>query len=184
MTDTYKMTAAAYKSAVTSIRTRGSNITRDIHRAAIAAFLFSNQDKNATPALQLAQALAAGLPRNKVIGWFHHFTNIRITVSKQKDGSFAWSCKNLAPTIKENGVEVPNPDFTVMTPEHIAEAIKRPYWDLTPETDIREVDVQTLIANALKRIDAASKAGKLKANPANDQRIAALRAMTKTLETQ
>lgn len=172
-TATYKMTTAAYKSAVSSIKTRSANVTKDIHRACVAAMLFSADDKNATPALQLVQALSAGMPRNKVINWFHHFTNVRITAAKQKDGSFAWTVKNLSPDHEE---------FTDMTEAQRAEAIKKAYWDLQPETDIKEVDIQALLSNVLKRVNAAKAAGKLKVNPANDQRIAALAAMCKTSE--
>lgn len=170
---THAMTTAAFKSAVSSIKTRGANITRDIHRAAVAALIFSgnetiNGDKNATPALQLAQALAAGLPRNKVIGWLHHFSNVRITVSKAKDGSFSWTVKNLGPS---------HPEYQEITMDLLQEAIDKPYWDLNPDHDIKEFDVTAAINALLKRANDASKAGKLKADPANEQRLAALRSL-------
>ena len=172
------MTTAALKTATSSIKTRGSNLTRDIHKAAVGALIVSLPDDmgghlNATPALQLVQALAPGLPRNKVIAWFAEYSNIRITVAKDKEGGgFKWGCKNLSPTLK--GGE-PNPEYKAITEADVMAAIAKPYWDLNPEHDIKEVDVAALIANALKRIDAADKNGKLKADPANAIRIEALR---------
>jgi hypothetical protein len=165
------MTTAALKAATTSIKTRGNNLTASIHKAAVGALIMSLPNDmdghlNATPALQLVQALAAGLPRNKVIAWFAEYSNIRITVSKGKDGSMTWGCKNLSPTHAE---------YKAITEADVMTAIAKPYWDLNPEHDVKEVDVAALIANALKRIDAANKNGKLKADPANAIRIEALR---------
>lgn len=165
------MTTAALKTATSSIKTRGSNLTRDIHKAAVGALIMSLSTDmgghlNATPALQLAQALAAGLPRNKVIAWFAEFSNIRITVSKAKDGSMAWGCKNLSPTHAE---------YKAITEADVMAAIATPYWDLNPEPDMKEVDVTALINALLKKVAKAEADGKLKADPANAIRIEGLR---------
>ena len=170
---TYAMNAAAYKKAITSIKTRSGTLTKDIHRAAVAAMIFSGAeaiggDKNATPAKQLAEALAAGMPRNKVIAWFTFFTNVRINVSKQKDGTFSWSVKNLGPAHEE---------YQELTPELLATAIKTPYWELNPEADIKEVDIMAVIKAAIARVEKAQENGKLKAGPANAQRLAGLKAL-------
>lgn len=179
---TYAMNAVAYKKAIVSIKTRSGTLTKDIHRAAVAAMIFSGTeaiggDKNATPAKQLAEALAPGMPRNKVIAWFNHFTNVRITVSKQKDGSFTWGVKNIGPTLKDG---TPNDDYQELTPELLALAIKTPYWELNPESDIKELDIEAMIKASIKRIEKAMEDGKLKAAPANAQRLAGLRALVTT----
>jgi hypothetical protein len=168
---THIMTNEVFKKAVVSIGTRGKNLDRDTHAAAVAALIASlpadmGGHLNATPALQLCQAMSAGQARNKVIAWFTYFSNIRITVSKQKDGSFKWGCKNLGPNAD---AYLPVDEALVMA------AIKLPFYDLNPEPDMAEVDVSKLIAAAIKKITAAAAAGKLKADPANDLRIAGLR---------
>jgi hypothetical protein len=168
---THIMTTEAFKKAVVSIGTRGKNLDRDTHAAAVAALIASlpaamGGHLNATPALQLVQAMSAGQARNKVIAWFTYFSNIRITVAKQKDGSFKWSVRNNGPT---------HDDFLPVDEALVMEAIKLPFWDLTPEPDVAEVDVSKLIAAAIKKITAAAAAGKLKADPANELRIAGLR---------
>ena len=172
---TYAMNAATFKKAVASITLRSGTLTKDIHRAAMAALIFSGGDniggdKNATPALQLVQALAPGMPRNKVINWFHYFTNVRISVAKQKDGSFKWSVKNLGPSHDE---------FEEIDAALFNAAADLPYWDLMPEADVREVEVAKLIANAIKAIDKAIVKGNLKADATNDIRIKGLRALAK-----
>lgn len=178
------MNTEAYKKAILSIKTRSGTLTKDIHKAALAAMIFSATDiiggtKNATPAMQLCQALAAGMQRNEVVAWFHHFTNVRMTVNKQKDGTFKWSCKNLAPTIKDKdtGVVSPNPEYVELDADLLKEAAKTPYWDLNPQRDVNEVDIESMIRNAIKRIEKAQENGKLKDAPANAQRLAGLRAL-------
>ena len=168
---THIMTNDAFKAAVKSIGTRGKNLDRDTHAAAVAALIASlpaamGGHLNATPALQLCQAMSAGQARNKVIAWFAEFSNIRITVAKQRDGSFKWSAKNRN---HEHEAYLPVTEAIVMR------AIKVPFWDLNPEPDMAEVDVSKLIAAAIKKITAAAAAGKLKMDPANEQRIAGLR---------
>lgn len=168
---THIMTKEAFAKAVVSIGTRGKNLDRDTHAAAVAALIASLPEAmgghlNATPALQLCQAMSAGQARNKVIAWFTEFSNVRITVSKQKDGSFKWSAKNRN---HEHEAYLPVTEAIVMR------AIKVPFWDLSPEPDMVEVDVSKLIAAAIKKITAAAAAGKLKADPANELRIAGLR---------
>lgn len=170
------MTTAALKSATTSIKTRGNNLTKDIHAAAVGALIMALPSDmgghlNATPALQLVQALAAGLPRNKVIAWFAEFSNIRITVSKGKDGAMTWGCKNLSPTHDE---------YQAITEADVLAAIATPYWDLNPEANITEVDVVALIHAVLKKVAKADADGKLKADPANSIRIEALRKLVPT----
>ena len=173
---THIMTNDAFKAAVKSIGTRGKNLDRDTHAAAVAALIASlpaamGGHLNATPALQLCQAMSAGQARNKVIAWFTYFSNIRITVAKQKDGSFKWSVRNNGPT---------HEDFLSVDEALVMEAIKLPFWDLTPEPDMAEVDVSKLIALAIKKIVKAQADGKLKADPANDLRLAGLRKLVAT----
>jgi hypothetical protein len=168
---TYIMTKEAFVKAVASIGTRGKNLDRDTHAAAISALIASlpagmGGHLNATPALQLCQAMSAGQARNKVIAWFAEFSNIRITVSKQKDGTFKWLAKNR---------NHEHDEYLPVTEAIVMRAINTPFWALNPEPDMTEVDVSKLIANAIKAITRAQANGKLKADPANEQRIAGLR---------
>lgn len=165
MFDTHRMTAAAFTSAVKSIHTRGNKLQADIHKACVAALLFSLPtaaaakgedlplgDLNATPALQLAQGLSAGMPRNKVINWFATFTNVRITVT---GGGKTWAASMLKPG--EDG-------FKQLTAEDVQAAIKCPYWDNDPEVDVPPMDLDKAIAALLKKAKTAAKDGKL-SNP-------------------
>ncbi len=170
---TFVMTDKAFKGALVSIRNRGTTLSRDTHRAAIAAMLYSlapvmGGSLNADPAMRLCQHIADGQPRNKVVLWFHHFTNVRITVKTDASGSVTWTCKNLGPD---------HDDYQSLTEARIQEAIDTPFWKLTPEPDIAPVDVAKLIANAIKKIEKAREQGKLVADDRNDLRLAGLKAL-------
>lgn len=170
---TYAMADRAFKNALVSIRTRGTNLARDTHKASIAAMLYSlSPDRggslNADPAMRLCQHIADGMPRNKVVLWFHHFTNVRITVKTGADGAVTWTCRNLGPS---------HEDYRELTDALVQEAIDTPYWKLNPEPDMAPVDIAKLIANAIKKIEKASQAGKLVADARNESRIAGLKAL-------
>lgn len=157
MFDTYRMTKETFAAAVKSINTRGKKLQDDIHRAAIAAALFSLHESlggklNATPALQLCQNLTAGMPRNKVINWFTTFTNVRITVT---GGGKTWAAKMLVPG--DDG-------HKELTPEDVEAFIKCAYWDNDPEADLPPMDIDAAIAALIKKATTAIKDGKVK-NP-------------------
>lgn len=171
---TYAMAEkTTFKNALISIRTRGTNLARDTHKASIAAMLYSlapamGGSLNADPAMRLCQHIADGMPRNKVVLWFNYFTNVRITVKTAPDGSVSWSCRNLGPD---------HADYRELTEDGIQEAIDTPYWKLNPEPDVAPLDISKLIANAIKRIEKASADGKLVADARNKSRIAGLKAL-------
>jgi len=171
---TYAMAEkTTFKNALISIRTRGTNLARDTHKASIAAMLYSlapalGGTLNADPAMRLCQHIADGQPRNKVVLWFNYFTNVRITVKTGADGAVSWSCRNLGPD---------HADYRELTEAGIQEAIDTPYWKLNPEPDVQPVDIAKLIASAIKRIEKASADGKLVASDLNESRIAGLKTL-------
>jgi hypothetical protein len=177
---TYAMAEkTTFKNALISIRNRGTNLARDTHRACIAAMLYSlvpelGGSKNADPALRLCQHIADGMPRNKVVLWFHYFTNVRVTIKTGADGAVTWSVKNLSPMKKDGS---PNADYKELTEDMVQKAIDTPYWKLNPEPDVAPVDIERLISNAIKKIDKARADGKLVADPRNESRIAGLKAL-------
>lgn len=169
----HKMTAPVFAAAVKSINLRGKALQRDIHKAAVAAMIFSLPEKqggnlNATPSLQLCQGLTAGMPRNKVINWFTTFTNIRITVT---NGGKTWQASMLKPG--EDG-------FKALKDEDIQAAIDCPYWDNDPEADVPPLDIDKAIAALIKKATTAIKDGKV----TNPERAALqLAALTKLAPT-
>lgn len=167
MFDTYRMTKETFASAVKSINTRGKKLQDDIHRAAVAAMLFSlhrglQGNENATPALQLCQGLTAGLPRNKVINWFTTFTNVRITVT---NGGKTWAATLLKPG--EEG-------HKELTEADIKAAIDCPYWDNDPEVDVPPMDLDAAIAALIKKATTAIKDGKVKNPERAEKQLASL----------
>jgi hypothetical protein len=176
---TYAMADKTFKNALVSIRTRGTNLARDTHKASIAAMLYSlppamGGSLNADPALRLCQHIADGQPRNKVVLWFNYFTNVRISVKTGADGAVTWTVKNLSP---KNADGSPNANFKVLTDDLIQQAIDTPYWKLNPEPDVAPVDIEKLITNAIKKIEKARNDGKLVADARNESRLAGLKAL-------
>jgi len=170
---TYAMADKAFKTALVSIRNRGTTLARDTHKASIAAMLYSlapalGGSLNADPALRLCQHIADGMPRNKVVLWFNYFTNVRISVKTGADGAVTWTVRNLGPD---------HADYKELTEASVQQAIDTPYWKLNPEPDVAPVDIAKLIANAIKKIEKASADGKLVADPRNESRIAGLKAL-------
>lgn len=164
---THRMSADAFKAAVKSINTRGKKLQEDIHRAAVAAMLFSLHESlggnlNGTPALQLCQGLTTGMPRNKVINWFTTFTNLRITVT---GGGKTWAVTMLKPG--EDG-------HKELTEADVEAAIKCAYWDNDPEQDVPPMDIDAAIAALIKKATTAIKDGKVKNPERAAQQLAAL----------
>ena len=170
---TYAMADKTFKNALVSIRTRGTNLARDTHKASIAAMLYSlapamGGSLNADPAMRLCQHIADGMPRNKVVLWFTYFTNVRITVKTDANGAVAWTCKNLGPD---------HDDYQELTEASVQEAIDTPYWKLNPEPDVAPLDISTLIANAITTIVKAKEQGKLVDDSRNESRLTALKSL-------
>lgn len=182
MTDTfatYRLSPEKVKSGTRSIATRSANLANDIHRLAVAIMLNTlpmadkveegtpSGHQNAAQVLPFLQGLAAGMPRNKVIGWFAEHSNVRVTVS---DGGKKWACKLLSPKDKE---------YRVLTTEQVETAIKNPYWTgMGQERDIDTLDADKLLANLIKRLSKAVDEGKVKDPVRAAAQLAGIRKLT------
>lgn len=179
MTDkfaTHRLTGAATATLTASIKRRAATLSKDIHAACVAVMLQAATHDlgghlDASKALPLVQALGEAMPRNKVILWFATFTNIRVTTTKGKDGKLAWGCKVLGPK---------DEDYLPQDAGILQDAIDTPYWVLSPEPAMPDIDIAALLASTLKKALKAQTDGKLKANPKNDALIAGLRKLVPT----
>ncbi len=147
---THAMTGKKTANAITGIAKTASTIGDRIHAVQVAILLQSlphaeGGHLDASKALPLAQALGKSLPRNKIVGWFHDFTNIRITVTT-KEGQSTWAMKLLGP--KDNG-------YRELTSADVKEAIAKPYWANMPEPDLRPLDAQAQVKALLNRLKTA-----------------------------
>ena len=145
--------AGELSKAIKSISTRSKKLDTDLHSVAVSALHHAFAHGSTAPMLNLLDAVGKSQRKGALKNWF------------DKYGCFM---------VKETGTVGIDPAKRNAGFKE-AEAIKTPFWELTPDTDgntpLSSVD---MVANLLKRLNKMKAQGKLDAK--GDSVIAALQA--------
>ncbi|WCD56030.1 hypothetical protein [Caulobacter phage BL198] len=187
--------AAALDKAIISIGQRSKTLDLDIHNAAVGCIgrsLPTDQGGHldAERARKLVAALSAGQSRLRVVAWFHHFSNIRITAATDaKTKVMTVKAKMVPPEVEQTNADgsktwVANPDYK--TDVDLVKAHDTPFWKLNDEQtpDVRQFDSAALarmLDNLIKAHAKAKEAGHVSLLPVEEKLIEQL---TKTAKTQ
>ncbi|ALF01635.1 hypothetical protein CPT_Percy1 [Caulobacter phage Percy] len=173
--------AAALDKAIISIGQRSKTLDLDIHNAAVGCIGRSLPHDNgghldAERARKLVAALSAGQSRLRVVAWFHHFSNIRLTATTDaKTGALTVKVRLLKPEHDEYKADI---DLT--------KAHDTPFWKLNAEAsvEVKQFDSAALsryLNNLVKAYAKAKEEGHVSLTPVEEKLV---EGMVKTAKTQ
>ncbi|WCA46197.1 hypothetical protein [Caulobacter phage DCM] len=142
--------AAALDNAILSISKRSVSLDQDTHLAAVGCIGRSlphgeGGHLDAERARRLIEAMSAGQSRNRVVAWFTHFSNIRITSTKDAETkAISYKARLVPREVKgpDGKTMIPNPDYK--TGVSLEAAFKTPFWVLNEEAQVEPKSFDTL----------------------------------------
>lgn len=181
----YGVYAMAPKVLAANIRKVGTNskaLDQLIHKTAVATFIHSLPHSvgghlDANKAGLLLKAMTKGQSRLRLVAWFEHFTNIRVTTDKDE--------KTKDITFKVSLVKPGSSGYKDVTEAMVVKANDTPFWALNQEREptpvvIDDVKLAKMLASLVGQIKKARDAGNLNLTPMGINMVTSL---TKTAET-
>lgn len=171
------MAPATFKTGVETLSKTGKELQELARKLANAAFLMSlptdmGGSMNATPALDVYHACPDVLRKEALRTWFQRYTNIRITSTKQDNGTITIGAKMVGPKSE---------DYKPLTNRDIMKAIDTPFWTLVAVEgvvkDIDDLGFAKALDAFLARMAKAQDDGRLKLSDGMTHRLDTLKKM-------